>query len=151
MKECSKCLNILPLSSFEKRKEGIDGVRGQCKQCRNEKRKEYPKSDVTIENNKALHKEYYKKDSFKLKKKAQAKKSKIQRRYNITVEEYDNIMEKNTECRICGKASNLVYDHDHITMKFRGVLCSSCNLGLGLLGDTEEGLSKAYKYLKGNK
>jgi hypothetical protein len=39
-------------------------------------------------------------------------------------------------------------DHDHQTGRFRGWLCSRCNLGIGALGDTESGVSNALKYLR---
>jgi hypothetical protein len=52
-------------------------------------------------------------------------------------------------CDLCGKqADNLHIDHDHSTGQVRGVLCSSCNTGLGKLGDTIEGLQRAITYLE---
>jgi hypothetical protein len=57
-------------------------------------------------------------------------------------------------CECCGKLpigkQSLHLDHDHITGKFRGWLCNNCNLGIGKLGDSLEGLNKAMNYLKGN-
>ena len=41
-----------------------------------------------------------------------------------------------------------VLDHDHDTDLFRGWLCDSCNIGLGLLGDNLKGIMKAVKYFK---
>ena len=38
-------------------------------------------------------------------------------------------------------------DHDHVTKQFRGWLCNQCNMGLGLLGDREEGIMLALSYL----
>jgi len=56
--------------------------------------------------------------------------------------------EKGTPCEICGKNSSpLVWDHDHETLLTRGWLCQSCNKGLGLLGDSVEGLKRALAYL----
>lgn len=37
MKNCRSCLQKLPLSMFEKRKEGADGTRHQCRKCRSYK------------------------------------------------------------------------------------------------------------------
>jgi hypothetical protein len=54
-------------------------------------------------------------------------------------------------CECCSKPprkNGMHYDHDHTTGKFRGWLCGPCNQGIGLLGDTEAGLSLALKYLK---
>lgn len=39
-------------------------------------------------------------------------------------------------------------DHDHDTETFRGWICEKCNIGIGKLGDTLEGLTKAVEYLK---
>lgn len=51
------------------------------------------------------------------------------------------------ECPICLTAGPLVLDHDHETGAGRGWLCSTCNSGLGKLGDTIEGLQRAIVYL----
>jgi len=71
------------------------------------------------------------------------------RRYGITSKEYKECMNTSSSCQICGGTSKLCYDHDHITMGFRGVLCQSCNGALGILGDNLDGLLKAVEYLKG--
>jgi hypothetical protein len=41
-----------------------------------------------------------------------------------------------------------VLDHCHETTTFRGWICTSCNLGIGKLGDNLEGLKKAINYLE---
>lgn len=41
-------------------------------------------------------------------------------------------------------------DHCHKTKRFRGWLCSNCNTGIGLLGDSLAGLNKATRYLRRN-
>lgn len=69
-------------------------------------------------------------------------------KYGITLEEYQEAMKTSNKCEICGKQENLCYDHNHNTMKFRGVLCRECNRALGLLGDNIEGLEIALNYLK---
>ena len=45
----------------------------------------------------------------------------------------------------------LALDHCHETGVFRGWLCAGCNMGIGLLGDNEEGLLKALDYLRRSK
>jgi len=56
-----------------------------------------------------------------------------------------------SHCQLCGKECNTRLDHCHITLKFRGWLCQTCNSALGLFRDEIEMLEKAIKYLKGEK
>lgn len=42
-----------------------------------------------------------------------------------------------------------VVDHDHTTGQFRGILCNTCNRGIGLLGDDVDNLKRAITYLQG--
>jgi len=54
-------------------------------------------------------------------------------------------------CECCGKTQPgraLSFDHCHDSGEFRGWLCVQCNVGIGALGDTEEGLMRAIAYLK---
>ena len=39
-------------------------------------------------------------------------------------------------------------DHDHKTGEFRGILCDSCNKGLGFFYDNIDSLTRAIDYLK---
>ena len=51
-------------------------------------------------------------------------------------------------CMICGATKHICIDHCHETNQVRGLLCRSCNLGLGMLGDNVAGLRFAVKYLE---
>ncbi len=53
-------------------------------------------------------------------------------------------------CESCGRSleSAPYLDHCHLTGKFRGWLCNTCNRGIGLLGDDVASLEKALAYLK---
>ena len=52
-------------------------------------------------------------------------------------------------CECCGEyCEKPVLDHCHYSETFRGWLCSPCNLGIGVLGDTLESLEKAVEYLE---
>ena len=77
-------------------------------------------------------------------------------KYNITIEAYD-IMFKNQNgvCKICnkfrpikGKPYSLVVDHDHITNKVRGLLCSSCNLYIARIDENISVLNNLIDYFK---
>ena len=70
------------------------------------------------------------------------------KRYGIDVETYKQRMATQSSCEICGSAKGLCYDHDHVTMEFRGVLCRKCNRSIGQLGDSLDGLLKAVNYLR---
>lgn len=54
-------------------------------------------------------------------------------------------------CKICGGPPNgkglFHIDHDHQTGKIRGLLCATCNVGLGSFKDDKELLHKAITYL----
>lgn len=68
-------------------------------------------------------------------------------KFNLTPDYYKEIL--NRGCGICGTLENLCFDHDHKTGKFRGLLCSKCNHGIGMLGDSLEGIKLATDYLEG--
>lgn len=75
--------------------------------------------------------------------------------YGITYEEFQRMRaEQNNECPICGCIFGEVgtkdgpcVDHDHKDDCVRGLLCRTCNCGLGLLGDSPDQLQAAIDYL----
>lgn len=75
------------------------------------------------------------------------------RKVGLTLAEYDAmVLARGGLCDICGKKpveqrGSLCVDHDHETNTIRGLLCSPCNRGLGLLGDTAESVGRAARYL----
>lgn len=73
----------------------------------------------------------------------------LKKLYGLSLEQYEGmITSQNNKCGICG--SELVkphVDHNHSTNKVRGILCSNCNLGIGLLQDSPEVLIAAAEYL----
>ena len=75
-------------------------------------------------------------------------------RYGISAEEFETLWDKqNGACAVCGTSFNdneYRIDHDHDTGKVRGLLCVSCNAGIGLLKDSPKVLLNAVKYLHGN-
>jgi Recombination endonuclease VII len=54
-------------------------------------------------------------------------------------------------CECCGGVPEkraFSVDHCHVSGVFRGWLCSKCNAGIGMLGDSIDGLMKAVRYLE---
>jgi hypothetical protein len=63
----------------------------------------------------------------------------ISTRYGIDLSLVEETIAKaNGSCEICGSTENLVLDHCHKTNKPRGILCRTCNLRLGWVGDENE-------------
>ena len=127
LRECNcgvVATNKEELELFCKSKKHLHGRENRCKECNKLKTKKYrdakgPEKLLDIQ---------------------------LRSKYHVTLEEYTNHMSISDKCEKCGKYTDLVYDHDHSTMKFRGVLCRQCNAGIGLLGDTEQGVQQALEY-----
>ena len=54
---------------------------------------------------------------------------------------------QNGKCLICNKETKLFQDHCHKSLKYRGLLCIKCNIGLGQFNDSVELLQNAIKYI----
>jgi len=131
MKKCTKCKIVQPFKDFH-----INSRKGQlaprCKKC-----------------NRIKHNEWAKKNRDKIKKRHSISWRK--HKYGLTQEQYnDMILSQNNECAICKKPSHktLHIDHDHTTGKVRGLLCSTCNTGIGFFNEDIDSLNNAVKYLK---
>ena len=91
------------------------------------------------------------------------KQSRALKVFGLTREKHlDMLNEQNHVCKICGKpeqskdpksgkTKSLAIDHNHNTGIVRGLLCSNCNRGIGLFGDSIETLKSAIQYLESNK
>ena len=74
------------------------------------------------------------------------------RKYGLTVDQYNDMLtEQNGCCMICknsldlGKGTHV--DHCHTTLKVRGILCSGCNTGLGLLKEDVNIMQEMINYV----
>ena len=125
-KRCTKCGLEKSLEEFCKKKKSKDGLSWHCSDCRRE-------------------------DNYK--NKEGVRNSILYKKYGISSEEYDLILlEQDCRCAICGKKASdnkqrLAIDYSHETGNIRGLLCSHCIKGIGLLGDSVYALRKAIKYL----
>lgn len=82
----------------------------------------------------------------------------LRAQYGISLEDYEYLVrEQNGVCAICrkpeqakrlGKVRILSTDHDHSTLRVRGLLCAKCNSVLGYMNDDPALLRAAADYLE---
>lgn len=94
---------------------------------------------------------------YREKNKEKQKKYAVSRKYGITWEYYEKLLEtQEGKCGICNmlldpngsKTVKPYIDHDHSRNYVRGVLCSRCNLLLGNARDSVDILRAARSYLE---
>jgi hypothetical protein len=85
-----------------------------------------------------------------------ARRSRLKRRYGISLEDYEQLLTKQGgHCALCERTPEherhgfLAVDHCHETGRVRGLLCEQHNLALGKMGDTESSIRKVLSYLTG--
>lgn len=75
----------------------------------------------------------------------------IRYKYKLSLDDFNGMyLRQNGCCAICQKpfgANKPCVDHDHETLKVRGLLCRPCNTSIGCLGESEEILLNALRYL----
>lgn len=132
MKICSTCKIKKKNNEFGLLKSSKDGLRNQCKKCRN----------------KSVRRRRLKKNLNHVK---GVIVSQWQKQYTLTREEAMFLYEiKRTQrCLICNQKhkKSLHCDHDHRSGIFRGLLCDKCNKGLGFFLDNTQLLENAIQYL----
>ena len=122
--KCSLCKTVKTADQFYLSNTNKSGLHGWCKPCSDRK---------TVENGR-------------------------KRIHGITPKLYAHMLDlQDNRCAICrvdelgsGKKSFCV-DHDHKTMKVRGILCTKCNTMIGVALDDVEILRSAIAYLEREK
>ena len=80
------------------------------------------------------------------------RRAKWKREFGLTEEQYWELFAKQDgACALCRKKQAhklLAVDHHHETKRNRGLLCDSCNRGIGLLQDNPGLLRAAAEYLE---
>lgn len=142
VKTCSKCGVEKPLDAFYKRSES-DRYRSSCKVCMNDRTMfRYH----NIEGVKEIHRKASRKNSLK--------------QYGLSLDDVKALLgSQDNSCAICGKELSIsdemkniskiaCVDHCHETGVVRGILCRSCNSGIGYLKDDLEIIRSALRYLE---
>jgi len=117
--QCTACEKLKPIQEFYKRKEVRHNRRTHCKEC-----------SSLFERRRHIRRKCV--------------------GLKIPDPEIKRIAElKEIACKICGDIVEKFHiDHCHESGKFRDLLCSNCNSGLGLFHDNPNSLRKAAEYIE---
>lgn len=142
MKTCSKCSVPKELTEF---RVDCGRPRASCRKCEAKWQRDNRIEDP--EGCREKTRAWRKKNPHKVA--AQHRKN----QYGITEVQYQALLSsQNHKCAICGDPFKSTYsthlDHCHKTKKIRGILCVTCNTGLGKFSDCPTLLQKALEYLK---
>ena len=161
MKTCRICGIEKPFADFYRMAGMRDGHRNECKRCdldlkaARHRRNPEPARErarqwkVDNPDRAAANGAAYRASG---RKSLSDRRSHLKRKYRITPEEYDALLEEQGGgCAICGRAPRediaLHVDHEHTTGRIRGLLCFRCNNALGDFDDDHDRLSAALAYL----
>jgi hypothetical protein len=156
MKKCNICGDNKYVEEFGIDNQRPDGRRNTCKECKNARAREIHSNNPEKAKARNLRKKD-KRDAYYNSPKGVLinRRAHLKRSYGITLEEYNTMAEEhNFVCAICSKQEThyrnkvLSVDHCHNTGEVRGLLCSSCNKGIGQFNDDIEALNCAINYLK---
>ena len=134
-KKCIKCKKLKAKDSFYFTSQTKKHVRGSCKDC-----------DISSRRERLAKAPPEQRRSVVLKNK-----------YGITHDDFTiMLLAQNNCCKICkssdpGVRGIFKVDHCHTTGKVRGLLCQSCNVGIGLFGDDTTILKNAIQYLENSR
>lgn len=149
-KVCTKCNLSRPLSDFYK-----SGIRyeAECKFCRRERSRQYHIKNSDEQNRK--------KRAYRSADPKKHREYEVRRAYNLSPEQYYAILEsQDNKCVGClrefGEEVLPHIDHDHSCCPqargtcghcIRGILCNTCNRGLGCLKDSPEIMNRLARYI----
>jgi hypothetical protein len=130
MRQCCECKEIKLEQEFYKRKDSNTGLSYRCKKCH----------DTANHKDRERNPNRYKNTQLMIK-------------FNISLEYYNKMFEEQLGCcAICGMHQSelknaLGVDHNHKTGKIRGLLCTKCNIAIGMFNENLILLDNAKTYL----
>jgi len=112
---------------------------------------------ANAERRRRYQRQYVQSDAAREKRNARKRNRHFLLEYGLTAEDIQRMEEEQGgRCRICnqppdrgifGQPPRLHVDHDHETGKVRGLLCSGCNTGIGMLQEDPLRLLASIEYL----
>lgn len=136
MKLCKICLIEQPVTNFTRNYQNKDKLQTRCKKCMSD---------------------YKKVTRAKPDQKEKSKLYGIKYKYNLSPEEYYELISGG--CHSCGSHDRIAVDHDHSCCSgkttcgkcIRGVLCRRCNTVEGILKNSPECLYGLVQYMEKHK
>lgn len=144
MRTCTKCKVEYPSTSvyFPSEKARPKGLASWCRECGRilmKKYKQTKKGRITYAKAEQKYRQTQKGNDKTI-------SDNMKWRYGISLEQYNKILnQQNNCCAICGKSEpkqRLAVDHCHNTGKVRGLLCTYCNLSLGVYENRKDEFEK---------
>ena len=136
---CIQCVTRQPLHEYHKNKTAHGGHIPRCRTCVNKNARSVY-ATYYGDTKRKRHEDWKKQNPEKMK--AAAKKSRLKKIYGLTQDAWDAMFAgQGNVCAICrathpGGGKDVWHtDHDHSTGKVRGILCTGCNLALGIIKD----------------
>jgi hypothetical protein len=163
MKRCSICGVTKPFDDFYRAKGMRDGHRSDCKACNQARKRERYAADPARyiamvrrwqRANPDRMRTYRNERNARPEVKRQQRDMYYRRTYGVSADEVDAMLDaQNGRCAICGerapdRLASMHLDHDHEHGQLRGLLCLSCNQGLGKFRDDPTVLLRAIVYLR---
>lgn len=164
--QCTKCGEFKKSEDFDRDASRPLGRRSSCKPCRAAHQREYRKRKPEIHRAQFLRRILRNPERYKEIRRAAGKKyyrthkevqndRRRRQKLGVPIGTYAaKLAEQGGGCAICGKIpGNRAHhlDHCHETGEVRGVLCPSCNRGIGAMRDDVELLQAAIDYLRRHK
>jgi hypothetical protein len=156
MKTCNRCKVEMDESAFYAKRDGT-GTTPRCKACycevsRRSYRKRTPEQNEARREDSRLKQRAYKARHAE-RVRARARDHYLKKTYGLTLlEQNAYVSAQDGKCAICRQelrpgSHGLCVDHCHGSGQIRGLLCNSCNLGIGYFKDNPVNLQRAIAYL----
>ena len=160
-KRCRDCGEVKPVGDFYRHAGCSDGLRPECKVCNlaEKARRHRANPDAARErtrqwqqDNPQRYAENRERWRASGRKAISNRRSYLKRKYGITLEQYDAMLEAQGGCcAICRRPPrddiSLHVDHHHGSGRLRGLLCFSCNVTVGHMREERDRLGAIADYL----